>query len=82
MLVLARKINQSIIINNSVEVVIIDIKGDQIKIGINAPRDIKILRKEVYDEIEKQNKEAISQAETVNLNKLGDIFKNKPSNPK
>ncbi len=74
MLVLARKINQSIIINNSVEVVIIDIKGDQIKLGINAPRDIKIYRKEVYDEIEKQNKAAIT--DKINLNDLSTIFKN------
>lgn len=79
MLVLARKINESIIINGSVEVVIIDIKGDQIKLGINAPRDIKIYRKEVYEEIEKQNKAAMSEA-AVNLNTLSGLFQKDNTN--
>ncbi len=74
MLVLARKINESIMINDSVEVIVIDIKGDQIKIGINAPKDIKIYRKEVYDEIIKQNKAAMAE-EPVNLGDLSNIFK-------
>lgn len=74
MLVLARKTNQSIIINNSIEVIIIDIKGDQIKLGINAPRDIKIYRKEVFEEIEKQNREA-TIPNTINLNALDSLFK-------
>ncbi len=78
MLVLARKINESIIINNSVEVVIIDIKGDQIKLGINAPRDIKIYRKEVYEEIRKQNQEAMS--EPININDLNTLFKKDKKN--
>ncbi len=78
MLVLARKTNQSIIINNSIEVIVIDIKGDQIKLGINAPRDIKIYRKEVYEEIEKQNKAAIS--EQINLNALDGLFKKDKEN--
>ncbi len=75
MLVLARKTNESIIINDSIEIVILDVKGDQIKIGINAPRSIKIYRKEVYDEIEKQNIAATSN--DINLNKLDNLFAKK-----
>ena len=55
MLVLSRKINQSIVIGDNIEIMLVDIRGDQIKLGINAPRDVKIFRKEVYEEIESQN---------------------------
>ncbi|HOM87606.1 MAG TPA: carbon storage regulator CsrA, partial [Spirochaetota bacterium] len=55
MLVLARKINESIMIGDDVEIVIIDIKGDQVKLGIKAPKTISVHRKEIYDEIQKEN---------------------------
>lgn len=58
MLVLTRKLNQSIMIGENVEVKVIDIKGDQVKIGIVAPRSISVYRKEIYEEIQKQNKAA------------------------
>ncbi|MEI0594739.1 carbon storage regulator, partial [Brachyspira pilosicoli] len=41
MLVLSRKINQSIVIGDNIEIMLVDIRGDQIKLGINAPRDVK-----------------------------------------
>ena len=55
MLVLSRKINQSIMIGDGIEIRIVDIKGDQVKIGINAPKQVAVYRKEVYDEIIAQN---------------------------
>lgn len=58
MLVLSRKINQSIVIGDDIEIMLVDIRGDQIKLGINAPKSVKIFRKEVYEEIERQNMEA------------------------
>lgn len=58
MLVLSRKINQSIVIGDDIEIMLVDIRGDQIKLGINAPKTVKIFRKEVYEEIERQNLEA------------------------
>lgn len=58
MLVLSRKIKQSIVIGDDIEIMLVDIRGDQIKLGINAPKNVKIFRKEVYEEIERQNLEA------------------------
>lgn len=64
MLALSRKINESIIVGNNVEITILEIKGDQVKIGINAPKSIPIYRKEIYVQIQEANKEAVEQ--TIN----------------
>lgn len=61
MLVLSRKINQSIMIGDNIEVMVVDIKPDQIKLGIVAPDNIKIYRKEIYLEIQKANIEAMNK---------------------
>ena len=61
MLALARKVNQSIVIGNDVEVTILEIKGDQIKIGINAPKNVPIYRKEIYTQIQEENKSAVQE---------------------
>ena len=58
MLILTRKLNESITIGDSIEVSVVEIKGDQVKLGIDAPRAIKVYRKEVYDAIQKENEEA------------------------
>ncbi|MBR3731217.1 MAG: carbon storage regulator CsrA, partial [Spirochaetales bacterium] len=58
MLILARKEEQSIMIGDSIEVSILSIKGDHVKIGINAPGDVKVYRKEVFEEIQSANIEA------------------------
>ncbi|NLJ95906.1 MAG: carbon storage regulator CsrA, partial [Clostridiales bacterium] len=51
MLALSRKVNESIMIGNDIEITILEIKGDQIKIGINAPKSVPIYRKELYLQI-------------------------------
>lgn len=58
MLVLARKKGQSIIIGDNIEVSIIDIQGDQVRLGIDAPKNISIHRKEIFVEIQEENKKA------------------------
>lgn len=68
MLALSRKINESIILGNDVEVIILEIKGDQVKIGINAPKSVPIYRKEIYLQIQQSNQEAAGEdvsAETL-----------------
>jgi carbon storage regulator len=77
MLVLTRKKNQSIIINDNIEVVVVDIKGDQVKLGINAPKNISVHRKEVYEEIQRENRLAASANININkINDLNDLLKN------
>ncbi|MGQ9631081.1 MAG: carbon storage regulator CsrA [bacterium] len=55
MLVLSRKLNESIMVGDDVEIVVVSIKGDQVKLGINAPRHIPVHRKEIYEEIQAEN---------------------------
>lgn len=71
MLVLTRKKDQSIIINDNVELTVLEIQGDQVRIGINAPKNVAIHRKEVFMEIQQENKKA---AEVKNV-QLGDLLK-------
>lgn len=59
-LVLTRKRNQSIIIGDEVEVTVLEVRGDQVRLGINAPRRVSVHRREVYDEIQLANQEAAS----------------------
>lgn len=61
MLALSRKKNEALMINNNIEITILDIKGDQVKIGISAPKEIPIYRKEVYLQIQEANKESMSE---------------------
>lgn len=59
MLALSRKKNEALVINNNIEVTILEIKGDQVKVGITAPKEVPIYRKEVYVQIQESNKEAM-----------------------
>ncbi len=65
MLILSRKLNEKIIIGDNVELSIIEIKGDQVKLGVNAPRDVKVFRKEVFDAIQAENKAAAQSTATL-----------------
>ena len=71
MLALSRKKNEALVINNNVEVTILEIKGDQVKIGINAPKEVPVYRKEVYLQIQNANKEA---ADTSGMEALKNLF--------
>ncbi|HCM92063.1 MAG TPA: carbon storage regulator [Lachnospiraceae bacterium] len=59
MLALSRRRDESLVIDNNIEVTILDIRGDQVKIGISAPKEIPIYRKEVYLQIQEANKQAM-----------------------
>ena len=72
MLALSRKKNEAIIVNNDIEITVLDIRGDQVKIGIAAPKEVPIYRKEVYLQIQQENEQAMS---SDSLSALSDFFK-------
>lgn len=67
MLVLNRKIGESIVIDSDTEITILDIKDGRVKIGIEAPKDKNILRKEVYEEVEKENKDSVDSSNPLDI---------------
>ena len=70
MLVLTRKENESIVIGDSIEVKVLDVKEHQVKLGISAPKDIAVHRKEVYLAIQAENESAAAPATTGDISKL------------
>jgi len=62
-LALTRKSGQSIIIGGQIEILIVEIKGDQVRLGIRAPKDISVFRKEIYETIQAENKAAANSAQ-------------------
>ena len=70
MLVLSRKTNESIIIGENIEILVVEIKGDQVKLGIKAPKDVSLYRGEIYDAIQKENKEAAKTMLTGDIESL------------
>ena len=65
MLVLTRKRGQSILLGDNIEVTILEINRDSVKIGINAPKNVEILRKELYEEIKRTNLESIVKSRDI-----------------
>ncbi len=55
MLVLTRKLNQSIVIGDDIEIVVLEVRGEQVRIGIKAPKNVAVHRKEVYEQIREEN---------------------------
>ncbi len=70
MLALSRKKNEALVINNNIEITILEIKGEQVKLGISAPRDVPVYRKEVYEQIQEANKEAVNTEGFAQLKNL------------
>ena len=71
MLALSRKKEDALIINNNIEITVLEIKGEQVKLGISAPREVPIYRKEVYAQIQEANRNA---SEADGLKKLQDLL--------
>ncbi|MBI1859409.1 MAG: carbon storage regulator CsrA [Deltaproteobacteria bacterium] len=74
MLVLTRKLGESIAIDDDIKIVVVQIKGRQVRLGIDAPRDTKIHREEVYLAIQEQNK-AAAQSETDPVKKVAKLLR-------
>lgn len=71
MLALSRKKNEALILNNNIEITVLEIKGEQVKLGITAPKDVPVYRKEVYVQIQEANKAA---ADTSGMDALKDLL--------
>lgn len=72
-LALSRRKYEAIVINDNIEIKVIDIKGDQVKLGISAPKSVPIYRKEVYLQIQDSNKESVA---SIDVNSLKNLLKN------
>lgn len=70
MLALTRKKGESLVLNNDIEVTVLEIRGDQVKLGIKAPKQVPVYRKEVYQQIQKENEAAASVENLAALKKL------------
>jgi len=62
MLILSRKTNEKIMIGDDISISIIEIRGDQVRIGVDAPKSVKVFRQEVFDAIKAENKAAVQSA--------------------
>jgi len=74
MLVLARKLDESIVIGDNIKVKIVSIENGVVKLGIDAPRDISIIRDELIQEVKQQNKEAAKEVDKSDLDFLSKMF--------
>ncbi|PKM82405.1 MAG: carbon storage regulator [Firmicutes bacterium HGW-Firmicutes-14] len=75
MLVLSRKKEEVIMIGENIEIVVLDIKGDVVKIGIRAPKNVSVHRKEVYEEIQAENIKAAASAQLTDFDELLQLIK-------
>ena len=82
MLVLSRQKDQTIMIGDNVEITVVDIRGDKVRLGITAPSEIPVHRKEVYDAIKQENREA-ANIKLEDITNLSDQSNNvvKPGGP-
>lgn len=71
MLALSRKKNEALVLNNNIEITVLEIKGEQVKLGITAPKDVPVYRKEVYVQIQEANKSA---TDTSGMDALKDLL--------
>lgn len=72
MLALSRKKGEALMINNDIEITVLEIKGEQVKLGISAPKQVSVYRKEVYQQIQEANKEAANN--TAAVEQLANLF--------
>lgn len=70
MLALSRKQGESIMIGSDIELTVLEVKGEQVKIGISAPKSIPVYRKEIYSQIQEANRESVASLDIESLKKL------------
>lgn len=70
MLALSRKKGEALVINNNIEITVLEVKGEQVKLGISAPKEVPVYRKEVYVQIQESTKEAAASESLDALKKL------------
>ena len=75
MLALTRRTGERIVLGDNIVVTVVEIKGDSVRLAIEAPRDIKIYRGELYDSIAAENREAAAHQTKVALDALHDVMK-------
>ena len=75
MLILARKIDEKIKIGHDITVTLIEIHGDQVKIGVEAPKNVRVFRQEVFDAIQSENKAAAANPQMQTLDEISKLFK-------
>ena len=80
MLVLSRQRDETIMIGDDIEVTVVDIRGDKVRLGINAPKEISVHRKEVYDAIRRENR-AAAQVKPDDVGGIGGAGKPAPAKP-
>ncbi|MFC2076561.1 carbon storage regulator CsrA [candidate division KSB1 bacterium] len=80
MLVLSRRINEHIMIGDEIEITVVDVKKDLVRIGISAPRTITVHRKEVYEAIQAENL-AAAQSQVADLDRVKIVFKEREKKP-
>ena len=81
MLVLSRQRDETIMIGDEVEITVVDIRGDKVRLGITAPRHIQVHRKEVYEAIKRENQQA-SRLKPDDVNRIEDQTPRPPSGPR
>ncbi len=74
MLILARKVGESVVIGDNIEITVVELRGDVVRLGINAPVDVPVYRKEIYDQIVKEN--LVSSDVDLSLEELGNMVSN------
>jgi len=81
MLILTRKVNERVIIGDEIEVSIVEIRGDQVKLGIAAPRTVKVFRHEVYVAIQEENRLAADSTPSAPLPSIPRLVPQKNTEP-